>query len=95
MRRFNVVVPQDDGASKFLQQRNVQRVISFARMHGQTDSRHATYHARWNAQLSDAQDAAVRQRFNGRFVRLYRMPIRPLSLPDSLRICFSVERNRL
>jgi len=44
--------------------------------------------------MSDAQEAALVERFDGRFARLYQIPIRPLSVPESLRRSCPVCRRR-
>jgi orotate phosphoribosyltransferase len=44
--------------------------------------------------MSDAQETALADRFEGRFARLYQVPIRPLSVPDSLRRSCPVCRRR-
>ena len=46
------------------------------------------------SRMSDVQELALVRRFGGRFRRLYQVPIRPLSIPDSLRNLCPVCRRR-
>jgi len=45
------------------------------------------------SRVSDSQEAAIRTSFEGRFLRLYQLPIRPLTIPDALKhLCPACDR---